>query len=115
MRLAIAPEVSRTLNARGAVVALESTVIAHGLPRPRNLETAHALEADIQALGATPPTIALSDGPAVGGAGDVLLGRLASGKDVTKTSLRDIAPVLASRGVGATTVPATGGIAGRAG
>ena len=115
MRLAIAPEVSRTLNARGAVVALESTVIAHGLPRPRNLETAHALEADIQALGATPATIALSDGLAVVGAGDVLLERLANEKDVMKTSLRDIAPVLASRGVGATTVAATVEIAARAG
>src|SRR5712691_8954026 len=78
LNLAIAPEVSAALAAGGAVVALESTVIAHGLPRPRNLETAQALEADIHALGATPATIALSDGRAVVGAGDVLLERLAN-------------------------------------
>ena len=115
MNLAISPEVSKALAAVGAVVALESTVIAHGLPRPRNLETAHALEADIHALGAVPATIALSDGRAVVGAGDVLLARLANEDGVTKTSLRDIAPVLASRGLGATTVAATVEIAARAG
>ena len=115
MKLAIAPEVSKALAAVEAVVALESTVIAHGLPRPRNLETARALEADIHALGAVPATIALSDGRAVVGAGDVLLDRLANEDGVTKTSLRDIAPVLASRGLGATTVAATVEIAARAG
>ena len=115
MNLAIAPEVSAALAAGGAVVALESTVIAHGLPRPRNLETAQALEADIHALGAIPATIALSDGHAVVGAGDVLLERLANEDGVTKTSLRDIAPVLAARGVGATTVAATVEIAARVG
>src|SRR5438445_13005098 len=109
MRITVAPEVQKALAAHGPVVALESTVIAHGLPRPRNLETAHALEADIHALGATPATIALSDGRAVVGAGDVLLARLANEEGVTKTSLRDIAPVLAARGVGATTVAATVG------
>src|SRR5207244_6587712 len=103
------------LAAGGAVVALESTVISHGLPRPRNLETAQALEADIHALGAIPATIALSDGHAVVGAGDVLLERLANEDGVTKTSLRDIAPVLAARGVGATTVAATVEIAARVG
>src|SRR5436309_1567797 len=106
VNLAIAPEVS---------AALDSTVIAHGLPRPRNLETAQALEADIHALGAIPATIALSDGHAVVGAGDVLLERLANEDGVTKTSLRDIAPVLAARGVGATTVAATVEIAARVG
>src|SRR2546428_4648102 len=115
LNLAIAPEVSAALAAGGPVVALESTVIAHGLPRPRNLETAHALEADIHALGATPATIALSDGRAVVGAGDVPLEPLANEDGVVKTSLRDIAPVLAARGVGATTVAATVEIAARVG
>ncbi|HEV8536641.1 MAG TPA: pseudouridine-5'-phosphate glycosidase [Candidatus Limnocylindria bacterium] len=115
MKLAIAPQVSKALAAGEAVVALESTVIAHGLPRPRNLETAKALEADVRGLGATPATIALSDGLAVVGVGDVLLERLAREEGVTKTSLRDIAPVLASRGLGATTVAATVEIASRAG
>ena len=95
MNLSVAPEVAKALEANAPVVALESTVIAHGLPRPRNLETARALEADIHALGAVPATIALSDGRAVVGAGDVLLDRLANEDGVTKTSLRDIAPVLA--------------------
>jgi pseudouridine-5'-phosphate glycosidase len=107
--------VSAALAAHGPVVALESTVIAHGLPRPRNLETAQALEADIRAHGATPATIALYDGLAVVGAGDVLLERLANGNGVAKASLRDIAPILASHSLGATTVAATVDIAARAG
>src|SRR2546423_12503506 len=106
--LRLSEEVEAAVREGRAVVALESTVIAHGLPRPRNLETARALEADIHALGAVPATIALSDGRAVVGAGDVLLDRLANEDGVTKTSLRHIAPVLASRGLGATTVAAAG-------
>ncbi len=115
MRITVAPEVQKALAARGPVVALESTVIAHGLPRPRNLETAHALEADIRALGVTPATIALHDGHAIVGAGDVLLERLASEDGVAKASLRDLGPVLAARTLGATTVAATVDIAARAG
>jgi len=78
MKLAIAPEVAKALAAHAPIVALESTVIAHGLPRPRNLDTAQALEADVRAFGAIPATIALHDGVAVVGAGDVLLERLAN-------------------------------------
>jgi len=90
-------------------------VIAHGLPRPRNLETARALEVDVRALGATPATIAVHDGVAVVGAGDVLLARLANEDGVAKASLRDLGPLLASRALGATTVAATVEIAARAG
>src|SRR5438552_2666518 len=115
MRITVASEVPKALAAHGPVVALESTVIAHGLPRPRNLETAHALEADIRALGVTPATIALHDGHAIVGAGDVLLERLASEDGVAKASLRDLGPVLAARRLGATTVAATVDIAARAG
>ena len=115
MNLAIAPEVRARLSARGAVVGLESTVIAHGLPRPRNLEAAHAVESDVRAAGALPATIALHDGIAVVGAGDVLLRRLATEDNVAKASIRDIAPLLASRALGATTVAATVDIAARAG
>jgi pseudouridine-5'-phosphate glycosidase len=115
MRLAIAPDVAKTLAAKGPVVALESTVIAQGLPRPRNLETAHALEADVRAQGATPATVALHDGNAVVGAGDVLLDRLANEDGAAKASLRDIAPILAARTLGATTVAATVEIAALAG
>jgi pseudouridylate synthase len=115
MNLAIAPDVRAALAAHGPVVALESSVIAHGLPRPRNLETAHALETDVRGLGATPATIALYDGMAVVGAGDVLLDRLANEDRVAKASLRDVAPLLAARRLGATTVAATVEIAARAG
>ena len=68
MNLSIAPEVAKALAANKPVVALESTVIAHGLPRPRNLSTARALEAEIRAFGVVPATIALHDGVAVVGA-----------------------------------------------
>jgi pseudouridine-5'-phosphate glycosidase len=114
VKLAIAPEVAATLAAGGPVVALESTVIAHGLPRPRNLETAQVLENEVRSHGATPATIALHDGLAVVGAGDVLLDRLANERGVAKVSLRDIAPVLAARSLGATTVAATVEIAAQA-
>lgn len=115
MNLAIAPEVQKALAARMPVVALESTVIAHGLPRPRNLKTAKELETEIRALGAVPATVALHDGVAVVGAGDVLLERLANENGVAKVSLRDLAPVLAARALGATTVAATVEIAAAAG
>jgi pseudouridine-5'-phosphate glycosidase len=115
VNLAIAPEVQRALTARAPVVALESTVIAHGLPRPRNLTTAKELEAEIRALGAVPATIAVHDGVAVVGAGDVLLERLANEHGVAKVSLRDLAPVLAARALGGTTVAATVEIAAAAG
>ena len=115
MKLAVRPEVAAALAARQAVVALESTVIAHGLPRPHNLAAARALEEDVRGLGSTPATIAIADGSAVVGADDALLARLANDDAVSKVSLRDLAPVLARRGLGATTVAATVEIAARAG
>ncbi|MEO8633057.1 MAG: pseudouridine-5'-phosphate glycosidase [Chloroflexota bacterium] len=115
MRLAVHPEVAAALAARRAVVALESTVIAHGLPRPQNLTAARALEEEIRGLGSTPATIAIANGQAVVGADEALLTRLAEDPAVAKVSLRDLAPVLARRGLGATTVAATVEIAARAG
>jgi pseudouridine-5'-phosphate glycosidase len=115
VKLAVNPEVAAALAARRAVVALESTVIAHGLPRPQNLAAARALEEEVRGLGSTPATIALADGQAVVGADDALLVRLAEDPAVAKVSLRDLAPVLARRGLGATTVAATVEIAARAG
>ena len=115
MKLAVHPEVASALAARRAVVALESTVIAHGLPRPQNLAAARALEEEVRGLGSTPATIAIADGQAVVGADDALLTRLAEDSAVAKVSLRDLAPVLARRGLGATTVAATVEIAARAG
>ena len=115
MKLAVHPDVAAALTARRAVVALESTVIAHGLPRPQNLATARELEEEVRGLGSTPATIAIADGQAVVGADDALLARLAEDPAVAKVSLRDLAPVLARRGLGATTVAATVEIAARAG
>lgn len=115
MKLAVRPEVAAALAARQAVVGLESTVISHGLPRPQNLAAARALEEEVRGLGSTPATIAIADGQAIVGADDALLTRLASDSTVAKVSLRDLAPVLARRGLGATTVAATVEIAARAG
>jgi pseudouridine-5'-phosphate glycosidase len=115
MKLAVHPEVAAALAARRAVVALESTVIAHGLPRPQNLAAARDLEKEIRGLGSVPATIAIADGQAVVGADDALLVRLAEDRTVAKVSLRDLAPVLARRGLGATTVAATVEIAARSG
>jgi pseudouridine-5'-phosphate glycosidase len=115
MKIDVGREVASALAARRPVVALESTVIAHGLPHPVNLETARAMEDEVRAAGATPATIALADGAAVVGADAVLLERLATAEGVTKVSLRDLAPTLARRALGATTVAATVEIAARAG
>ena len=115
MKIDVRPAVASALASRRPVVALESTVIAHGLPRPMNLETARAMEADVREAGATPATIALADGAAVVGADAALLARLANEERVTKVSLRDLAAVLARNGLGATPVAATVEIAARAG
>lgn len=115
MKLAVHPDIAAALAARRPVVALESTVIAHGLPHPTNLETARAMESEVRAAGARPATIALADGAAVVGADAALLARLAGEHEVAKVSLRDLAPVLAARALGATTVAATVEIAARAG
>src|SRR6202171_6800050 len=102
MKLAIQQEVAAALAARRAVVALESTVIAHGLPRPQNLAAARELEEEVRGLGSTPATIAIADGQAVVGADDALLLRLAEDPLVAKVSLRDIPPVVARCGPGET-------------
>jgi len=115
MKIDVRGEVAGALAARRPVVALESTVIAHGLPRPMNLETALGMESEVRGAGATPATIAVADGAAVVGADAALLARLANDDRVTKVSLRDLAPVLARRGLGATTVATTVEIAARAG
>ena len=115
MRLAVAREVRDALDQRKPVVALESTVIAHGLPRPRNLATARAMERIVRECGAVPATLALVDGSAIVGANDALLARLANDDGVAKVSTRDLAPVLASGGLGATTVAASVEIAAEAG
>jgi pseudouridylate synthase len=106
--------VRQALDAGGAVVALESTIIAHGLPRPRNLEVARELEAAVAAAGAVPATIAVLDGEAHVGLDEDGLARIATA-DMVKLSVRDL-PLAAARGAdGATTVAATAHLAARAG
>jgi pseudouridine-5'-phosphate glycosidase len=96
------------------VVALESTIIAHGLPRPGNLEVARELEAAVRAAGAVPATIAMLDGEVHVGLEDWGLRRVA-GHEVAKLSVRDL-PLAAARGAnGATTVAATAHLAAAAG
>src|SRR5262249_11899801 len=90
------------------IVALESTIIAHGMPWPQNVETALAVEAEVRRLGAIPATIAIVDGRLkVGLTADELerLGR--AGPDTAKVSRRDLPIVVARGGTGATTVAAT--------
>ncbi len=96
-------------------MALESTVIAHGLPRPTNLETARACESAVRAEGGVPATIALAAGELRVGIDDTLLRRIAEQTDVRKVSTRDVAPVLARGELGATTVAASVEIAALAG
>jgi pseudouridylate synthase len=111
----VADEVAHVLAADGAVVALESTVIAHGLPRPRNLEAALAMEAALREEGATPATIGILSGHIVVGLSPGEIEQLACSEDVAKVSRRDFAPVLASGGLGATTVSGTLAVAVEAG
>src|SRR5688572_27757120 len=96
-------------------VALESTVIAHGLPRPTNLELARTCERAVRESGAEPATIAVIDGAPVAGLTDAQLEELAYRDDVAKVSLRNLGAVCARGGWGATTVAATAYIAARVG
>jgi pseudouridine-5'-phosphate glycosidase len=105
--LSIAPEVSAALAAGRPVVALESTIISHGMPYPQNLEMAQRVEGIIREEGAVPATIAVADGRIHVGLDQALLHRLATAKDVAKLSRRDLGGILASGGLGATTVAAT--------
>lgn len=113
--LNIAPEVANAIQEQHAVVALESTVIAHGLPRPQNLETARHLETVVRNEGGVPATIAILDGKLFAGLSDYHLQLLADGNDIKKISTRDIAVAVAQGWNGATTVASTIWIANRAG
>lgn len=111
----ISPAVAEALAARKPVVALESTVLAHGLPRPRNLQVGLAMEDAVAAAGAVPATVGVVGGiPRVGldGAG---VERLATAEGVLKLSTRDLALPVARGTDGATTVAATMWLAARAG
>ncbi|MHA6764493.1 pseudouridine-5'-phosphate glycosidase [Streptacidiphilus sp. PAMC 29251] len=97
------------------VVALESTIISHGLPRPRNLAVAQELEALVRAGGAVPATIAVLDGVARVGLGKNSLERVAQDEGMRKLGFRDLAPAVALGASGATTVSATAFLAHAAG
>ncbi|MCZ7461005.1 pseudouridine-5'-phosphate glycosidase [Streptomyces sp. WMMC940] len=113
--LMMSEEVREALAARRPVVALESTIIAHGLPRPRNLAVAEELETLVRGAGAVPATIAVLDGRAHVGLGKDELERIATDPGVRKLGHRDLAPALAAGASGATTVSATAFLAARAG
>jgi pseudouridylate synthase len=111
----IAPEVAEALAGGRPVVALESTLISHGLPRPRNLAVAHEVEAAVREGGAVPASVALVAGEARIGLDEEALRAVADREDVVKCGVRDLAPVAARGGFGATTVAATAHLAARAG
>jgi pseudouridine-5'-phosphate glycosidase len=113
--LQISSHVGHALVANKPIVALESTVIAHGLPRPINLQTANRLESIIREAHAVPATIGIINGKLMVGLNDDELGLLAEGSDVKKISTRDIPIAVAQNWTGATTVASTSWIAHRAG
>ena len=105
--LAVHPEVQAALVAGGAVVALESTITTHGLPRPDNLEAARMSEAAVRDSGAVPATVAVHDGRLLVGLSDEQLVELADARDIPKVSRQNLAGVMARPGWGGTTVSAT--------
>jgi pseudouridylate synthase len=113
--ISIRPDIAAALADGQPVVALESTVIAHGLPRPRNLDTALQMEAAVCEAGALPATIAVLNGQLVVGLTKEQVSYIAEAKEVTKASSCDLSAILASRRPGATTVASTVYIAARAG
>lgn len=113
--LLISEEVSSALEGNGPVVALESTVIAHGLPRPQNLETALDLEETVRTNGGVPATVAIQKGRLHAGLNRREIEYLANSSDIKKISTRDLSLAIARQWNGATTVATTAWIAHRAG
>jgi pseudouridine-5'-phosphate glycosidase len=105
--LQFSPEVQAARAAGKPVVALESTIISHGMPYPQNVQTAREVEQVIRDAGAIPATIALIDGRICVGLSDEQLEQLGNAQDALKVSRRDLAYVLAEKKLGATTVAAT--------
>jgi len=103
----LAEEVQAALQEQQAVVALESTVIAHGLPYPANIEVSQAMEATIRNEGAIPATVGIHDGKIVIGLSQDEIERLGTTPEVLKVSRRDLAVALATKRLGATTVAGT--------
>lgn len=107
MRIDISPAVAQAIANRQPLVALESTVIAHGLPYPQNVTVAREMEAVIRAGGAVPATIGVVAGVPTVGLADEVLERFAQASDVRKLARRDIPLCIADGAYGATTVSAT--------
>ncbi len=105
--LSINPEVQEALDQGKPVVALESTIISHGMPYPQNVEMANQTEQIIRDNGAVPATIAIIDGKIQVGLDEEQLELMATAEDVAKVSRRDMAQILASGKLGATTVATT--------
>ncbi len=105
--LEVRPLVAEAIRGGHPVVALESTLISHGLPWPLNLETAHSAEAAVRSAGAIPATIAILKGRPTVGLSSLELEDLAQQKQVVKASRRDLAAVVTQRRTAATTVAAT--------
>ena len=113
--LVFSPEVAAALASNSPIVALESTIISHGLPRPSNLNVACEVEAIVREHGATPATIAILDGVVHIGLTDEQLVAIANRDDISKASSRDLAVLVASKKSAATTVAATAHLAAQAG
>ena len=113
--LVFSPEVAAALASNSPIVALESTIISHGLPRPSNLNVAREVEAIVREHGATPATIAILDGVVHIGLTDEQLIAIANRDDISKASSRDLAILVASKKSAATTVAATAHLAAMAG
>jgi pseudouridylate synthase len=111
----VSPAVTAALQSGAPVVALESTIISHGLPRPGNLDAAREFEAVLAAQGVTAATIALIDGVPKVGLDPGELERIATDESVVKVSSRDIGIAMARKVTGGTTVAATSVLAARAG
>ncbi|MEZ5675389.1 pseudouridine-5'-phosphate glycosidase [Thalassovita litoralis] len=105
--LTLSPDVAAALAENRPVVALESTIITHGMPWPQNYETAKAVEGMVSDMGATPATIAVLNGVLHVGLTDEQLSQLAQAENVAKLSRADLAACLAMGGTGATTVAST--------
>ncbi len=113
--LHLSASVHAALSANQPIVALESTVTAHGLPRPQNLETAQRMEQIVSDAGATPATIAILDGKLHVGLGQAQLKHIADNQAIRKISTRDLPSAVTKHWDGATTVATTAWIAHRAG
>ena len=115
MSLRIHPDVVAALTDARPIVALESTIISHGMPYPQNVEMATEVEAIVRANGAVPATIAVLDGVCCIGLDSAQLQALATGHDVHKATTRDLPWLIATKATGATTVAATMRLAALAG